>query len=88
MQKQLKIIGTIAIIIGIVSSVLAINPYFLIFALPLSIIGIITSVIYIFIDTKYQVNTNKTTPGVIGIILNSIPVLIVLSIIIYAKLSN
>lgn len=47
----------------------------------------VLSTIYIFLDMKHQVNTAKITAGVIGMFLSSIPVLIMIGILVYSKMT-
>lgn len=69
--------------VGLAATLLSL-PYFsgLFMALALSFIGMICSSIYVYLDTKYEINTKKITPGIIGMLLSSVPVLMILASII------
>ncbi len=85
MDKKLKILGIIAITLGVIAALLVILPYGLFLSLPAGFLGMITSTSYVYFDTKYQINSKKITPGVIGILLSSIPIIVILVIIIISK---
>ena len=85
MQKQIKILGIASITLGVLSAIIWMLPYGLMLALPIGFLGMVISTIYVYMDTKYEINTKKITPGIIGIILSSIPIIIVLIIIIMSR---
>jgi hypothetical protein len=78
MTKNIKILGYFSIAIGIIAALLCIIPMGFLFALPIGFIGMILSGIYVFIDTKNNINTKKITAGIVGMLLSSIPVLFIL----------
>ena len=78
MPKKIKLLGIISIVIGSISALLCLSPRALIFSLPFGFIGMICSCIYIFIDTRGELSTKKITPGIVGVLLSSIPVLLIL----------
>ena len=82
MHKKIKILGIISVAIGIIAALICLAPYGVFLSLPIGFIGMICSCIYIFIDTKNEINTKKFTAGVFGVILNSLPILFMLIIII------
>lgn len=94
MQNRLKILGYFSITFGLIAALLSILPFFI--NLPFGIfiaifsgfIGLIISTIYIFIDTKHEINTSKFTVGVMGMILSSTPILIMISIIVLSKINS
>jgi hypothetical protein len=88
MQQRIKILGIISIGIGIIAALLCTTPNGLILSLPVGFVGMICSCIYIYIDTKNSINTKKITPGIFGVILNSIPILIILALIIMSHFKN
>jgi hypothetical protein len=55
----------------------------LVIALPIGFLGMICSAIYVYIDTKNEINTSTITPGIIGVLLSSTPVLLILILIGY-----
>ncbi|MCE9539447.1 MAG: hypothetical protein K8R85_09545 [Bacteroidetes bacterium] len=84
MEKKLNILGKVSIAIGIITALLCISPITgaPIISLPIGFIGMICSCIYIFIDTQKEINAKKFTPGIIGLLLSSTPVLLILTFII------
>ncbi len=88
MQKQIKILGFASITLGIISAIIWMLPYGMLLALPTGFLGMVISTIYVYLDMKYQINTKKFTLGVWGIILSSIPILVVLTLIIMSRLNN
>jgi hypothetical protein len=85
MQKQIKLLGIASLTLGVLSAIIWMLPYGLMLALPIGFLGLVVSTIYVYIDTKYELTTKKITPGIIGIILSSIPIIIVLIIIIMSR---
>jgi len=90
MEKKLKILGYASIILGTAAALLCVIPvpFAVMFAVLSGFFGLIFSSIYIFIDTRNEVNTKKFTPGIIGMILSSIPILFMLAIIIMSKINR
>lgn len=90
MEKRLKIIGYISLTLGVLAALLCITPvaFGVFYAMLAGFLGLIASSIYIFIDTRNEINTKKITPGVIGMMLSSIPVLFMVAIIILSKLKS
>jgi uncharacterized membrane protein YeaQ/YmgE (transglycosylase-associated protein family) len=82
MSKKIKTLGIVSIVMGIIAGLLCITPRGLFFAIPLGFIGMICSGIYVYIDTKNELNKKNITPGIIGMALNSLPVLFILSFLI------
>jgi hypothetical protein len=78
MLKNIKFLGVIAIIAGSISTLLCLIPMGFVIALPVGFIGMIISGVYVFIDTKTDLNKKKITPGIIGMLLSSVPVLFIL----------
>jgi hypothetical protein len=75
LEKRLKIIGYIAVTLGLVSAVLCYFPFGMFFGIFTGFLGMIVSSVYIFIDTKNEINTHRFTAGIFGMILSSLPVL-------------
>jgi len=88
MEQRLKILGYISVGLGVLSALLCIIPLGIFFAILSGFFGLIFSSIYIFIDTRNQINTKKFTAGVLGMILSSIPVVLMLIVIILAKINR
>jgi hypothetical protein len=89
MEKRLGLIGIASIILGTAASLLCLfGIYFFFFALLTGFIGMIVSSIYIFIDTRNEINTKRFTPGVLGLVLSSLPVILMLAVIIIRKFNS
>lgn len=88
MEKTLRILGIACIAIGIAATAVSFMPYGIFLGIILSFFGMVLSTIYIFLDMKHQINTAKITAGVIGMFLSSIPVLIMIGIMIYSKMTS
>ncbi|HEY0029628.1 MAG TPA: hypothetical protein VGC65_02630 [Bacteroidia bacterium] len=88
MQKKLYILGIVSIILGLGAALLCFAPYGIFLSLPIGFLGMICSTIYVYFDTKNSINKSKFTPGIFGMILSSIPILIVLYIIVMGSLSR
>ena len=88
MQKKIKLLGIISIVIGSIAALLCLSPVTLIYSLPVGFIGMVCSCIYIFIDTRDELSTKKFTPGVIGVLLSSIPVLLIVTFTIIHHFKN
>jgi len=90
LEKKIKLLGISSLIIGTLTALISIypSPGSLLIALPLGFIGMLCSSAYVYIDTTHSINSKKITPGIIGIVLNSAPVLIILIFIIYNFLNR
>ena len=88
MHQKIKILGVASITIGIIAALLCLIPFGLFLSLPVGFLGMICSTIYVYIDTKNNINTKKLTAGVIGMILSSIPIVIVLFIIVMSSINK
>jgi len=87
MKKTVQILGIVSLILGVSATAVSFLPYGLVIGLMIGFVGMIISTIYIFLDMKHEVNTKKITPGLIGMFLSSVPVLIILGITIYNKMN-
>ncbi len=88
MQKKLKLLGILSVILGAAAALACLFPSGIIVALPIGFVGMICSGIYIFIDTRDEINTNKITPGIVSMVLSSIPVLLILTFIIINRFKH
>ena len=88
MENKLKIIGIISLILGAAAALLCILPHGLFLAIFVGFIGLLCSTVYVFIDSRYEINSKKITPGIIAMALSSIPVLFLLAIIIMSKVNR
>lgn len=83
LKRRLNILGIFSIIIGSIAALLCITTIQSFFyAIPLGFIGMVCSGLYVFIDTRNEINSKKITPGIIGMILSSIPVLLIVTFMI------
>jgi H+/Cl- antiporter ClcA len=86
MEKTTKLIGHLALILGIASA--SLTGFFLLKPIPFAIFlailcglfGFITSSAYVMLNLRYQVNEKKLTPGLLGLFLSSAPVVYILLI--------
>ena len=90
MEKNLKILGYVSLFFGIAAALLCITPvpFGVFYAMVAGFLGLIFSSIYIFIDTRNEINTKKITPGVIAMMLSSIPVIFMIVIIVLSKINS
>lgn len=88
MTKTINILGIISVVIGIVAAVLCAIPMGLFYAITTGFVGFMCSTIYIGLNTRHQVNTKKLNPGIIALLLNSVPLFYVLIGIIATKLKG
>jgi hypothetical protein len=86
MENNLKTLGIVCIILGIATVAVCFFSLFL--ALPIGFLGMICSSIYVYIDTKNEINTSGFTKGIIGMVLSSSPVLFILILIVYNYLKH
>lgn len=86
MQQRLRIIGYISITLGVLAALLC--PFAIFYGIIAGFFGMIVSTIYIFIDTRNEINTKRFTAGILGMLLSSVPILFMLAIIIITKLNK
>lgn len=85
MIKLINILGVIAIIIGLIAGILCVFTGGVFYAIPVGLIGFITTTIYIGLNMRHQVNTQKLNPGIYALLLNSIPLIYMLIGILVVK---
>ena len=78
-KHKLRILGLISILLGCIASVLCLFPDLFFFAVIVAFFGMLISTIYIFIDYKYDINKKIFTAGVLGMLLSSLPILIIVA---------
>jgi hypothetical protein len=76
MNNKIKILGNVSIALGVLTCLLCIKT--LHFAMPVGFIGMLCSVLFIYLHEKQTEKTFSIRPGIIAMFLSSIPVLIVL----------
>jgi len=88
-EKKIKNFGRAAIGLGLLASLLCLltTIYFsaLFLAMLAGFAGFICTNIYIVLNNKHVVNKEKINPGIIGLLLNSIPMLFVFIILYFLK---
>lgn len=90
MEKKLRTLGYISVSLGALAAILCVTPmpYAVMFAVLTGFFGLLCSSIYVFIDTRNELNVKRFTPGILGMILSSIPILFMLAIIILSKINR
>lgn len=86
MKKTVTLLGTISVVLGTISALLCLLPNKgILFAIIVGFFGMLFSNIYIFLNTRHQINQKTFTPGLIGLLLSSTPVLFILFFILKQK---
>lgn len=88
MEQKLKLVGIIALVLGISATALCVFSFGIMYALLAGTIGMLISGVYVGIDTKYEINKNKITIGIISMFLSSVPILFLLAVIILSKINS
>lgn len=88
MEKKLKILGIVSLLFGAAAALLCLFPGGILYAMPLGFVGMICSSAYVFYDTRDEVNKSQITPGIIGIVLSSIPVVLVVVFTVMNKMNH
>ena len=95
MEKRLKILGYISVGFGALAAFLCVAPvlgigftFAVFFAILAGFVGMVTSAIYVFIDTRHEINKHKFTAGVLGMLLSSVPIVFMLAVIIMSKMNH
>ena len=78
MIRTLKVLGVVSVGFGTIATLLCFFPLGIFFAILSGFFGMLFSTAYIFIDFRYQISTKKITPGLIGIALSSVPILLIM----------
>lgn len=88
MHKAITILGNACMCLGLLSAILCAIPGMLFPAIGSGFLGFVTTSVYIGLNTRYQVNQKKLNPGMIGLLLNSIPLLFVLALQLYIRFNK
>ncbi len=88
MIKTVNILGIVSIIIGIAAAIICILPFGVFYAVPIGFVGFLCTTIYIGLNTRHQINKNKINPGIIALLLNSVPIVYILIGVIITKLNG
>jgi len=77
MIKTLRVLGILAILFGLIASisVFIINPYWPFIPVISGFLGFLMSSIYVFINSRNQSNQGFFNPGLIGMLLSSVPII-------------
>jgi hypothetical protein len=67
--------GYVSVVIGLVASLSIYRRHLLFYGILLSIIGMISAMVNIFLNERHQFDTEKFPKGYIGLFLSSLPVL-------------
>jgi hypothetical protein len=84
MEKITKLIGSLALFLGIAATALTviflIKPiaFSIFLAILCGLFGFISSSAYVMLNLRYQVTDKKLTPGLMGLFLSSAPVLYII----------
>jgi hypothetical protein len=84
MEKLTRLIGNLALILGIIAASLTLFflikpiPVCLIIALMTGLFGFISSSVYVMLNLRYVVSVKKINPGLVSMFLSSAPVILVL----------
>lgn len=78
MNRTLKVLGILSVLFGTCAALICLYPKGIFFALLAGFAGMICSTAYIYIIFRYPDSNQKFSPGIIGILLSSVPVLIIL----------
>jgi hypothetical protein len=84
-MRFFKLAGYLSLFFGTLSVLFTVQIHFLFFGLITSILGFIASITYIFIKTRNEIKTGFFNQGIVGMLLSSVPVLVLLVIIFSSK---
>jgi predicted benzoate:H+ symporter BenE len=90
MEKLTRSVGNLCVILGLVATfsigIFSVRPAKLALALALfcGLLGFMSSCLYLALNARYNVNTRKFSPALIGLLLSSVPILFIL----FIKLSH
>ena len=80
-----KLSGYLSVVFGVSCCLWLINPVYLFFALLFAIIGFIFSTINIYLNAKYEITKSNFSIGYIGMVLSSVPVIVLMVLIMTHK---
>ena len=83
--KLTKVLGILGIGFGIIAISLCFFPNGIVYGILAGLPGFICSSTYVVLNERYLVSNRKLNNGVIGLVLNSIPLLIVITIMFILK---
>lgn len=80
-MKAFNITGYLSLFFGTLAVLFTLQLQYLFFAIPFALLGNLSSIIHIFIGTRREMNLGILNRGTIGLLLSSVPILILLYII-------
>ncbi|MCD6066443.1 MAG: hypothetical protein K0S33_1269 [Bacteroidetes bacterium] len=80
-----RLTGQLSLVFGILAALSVLKVAFLIIGLVFCLLGFATSIINIFIQTKYQMEKKVFTKAHLGLLLSSIPVIYIIIIVVIFK---
>jgi hypothetical protein len=76
MTRTITIVGYLALLFGFTASIFAfIKLYWPLIAVIAGFLGFLFSSIYILLNARHRVNEKALNPGMIGLLLSSVPIL-------------
>lgn len=84
MEKLTRTVGNICLFLGFTAAFCTILflikpvPVCIIVALFCGLMGFIASSVYIVMNTRFAVNDKKIHPGILGLLMSSVPVIFIL----------
>lgn len=86
MIKTLRVTGVLSIIFGLIASIFAFIPlYWPMIAVISGFLGFLASSIYVMLNSRYQANTSTFNPGLIGMLLSSVPIIFFFFLVFFKK---
>ena len=82
-MKLFNLSGYLALFFGTLAVLFTLQAQFLLIALLAAVLGYIFSVMYIFLKTRLEVKTGFFNQGIVGMILSSVPVILILYFILF-----
>jgi bacteriorhodopsin len=76
-----KLTGYLSVVFGIIAALSIYRMNYLYYGIGISILGFISAIINIFLNTRYYSEQEKYPNGYIGVFLSSLPVLFLMFII-------
>lgn len=77
-MKLFRISGYLSLFFGTLAVLFTLQPQFLILALPIAVLGYVSSITYIFLKTRHEIKTGFFNQGIAGMLLSSVPVVVVM----------
>lgn len=88
MVKAVNVLGIISVIVGLAAALLCAVPLGFFYAVPTGFVGFVLTTIYIGLNTRHEVNKKKLNPGIVALLLNSVPLIYILIGIIVTRMKG